>query len=360
MSARAAVLCLVLPLTASAHLMVAQHGTLNLVGDGAFLVLSLPASAFPLADDDHDGRLSEAEVAAHQGALVQAIESGVRLLDDVGARPLEGVLLALAPPDDARALPSEQLVALGRFALARPAAPMALSVTLFGEGAAARSEAVTVTRAGRSQLAYFTPQRTRLPLFPSSPAIVADAFSLGALHILEGPDHLLFLLVVLAAGGGWRRVALTLTCFTAGHAVTLGLSLWRGVAVSPAIVEPAIALTIIAVAALDWRRRSTGREGAAWARLAIVFGCALFHGLALAGGLAALGLDRANVLEVLLGFNLGVEAGQLGVTALAAGLTLTLLPLLGRRRLVQAQHLAGIGAIVTGGAWFVQRVLAPG
>jgi HupE / UreJ protein len=348
---------LLLPLTASAHLMVAQHGTLNVAGDGAFVVLSLPASAFPWADDDHDGRLSAAEFQAHQPELNAAVLAGARLTDEHGALPLEGLLLGLSPDDEARAQPARQVMALGRFALAKPSSPMALTLTLFGDTPETQAEAITITRGRDSQLALFTPARTRQPLFPSSFVALADAFALGARHILEGADHLLFLLVVLAAGGGWRRVALTLTCFTLGHAATLALGVLGGVEVSSRLVEPAIALTIVAVALLDWRRRSRCDPSTSSARLALVFGCALIHGLALASGLRALGGDHRSVVAVLVGFNLGIEAGQLAVTALAAVLALAVLRGLGAKRVALAQQVASVLSIATGWVWFMQRIV---
>jgi hypothetical protein len=88
---------LLISTSVQAHLMVSEHGTLNLVGDGGFLVLSLPAAAFPFADDDGDGRLALAELRVHQARLTAAVQAGVLLRDDAGPRPLEGVLLSLSP-----------------------------------------------------------------------------------------------------------------------------------------------------------------------------------------------------------------------------------------------------------------------
>ena len=51
-------LCISTIPVANAHLMVAQQGTLNVVDDGAFVVMSLPISAFSSVDDDGDGKLS--------------------------------------------------------------------------------------------------------------------------------------------------------------------------------------------------------------------------------------------------------------------------------------------------------------
>ncbi len=66
---------------ASAHLMVAQQGTLNVVDGGAFMVISLPISAFTSVDDDGDGKLSREEFARHQADLRAAVMQGMQLRD---------------------------------------------------------------------------------------------------------------------------------------------------------------------------------------------------------------------------------------------------------------------------------------
>lgn len=83
---------------ASAHMMVAQNGTLNLLGDGAFLVASLPASAFLGVDDDGDGALSAAELRAHQTKIIASMHSGISLQDETGSLPLQGLMVNLASP----------------------------------------------------------------------------------------------------------------------------------------------------------------------------------------------------------------------------------------------------------------------
>lgn len=98
---------------------------------------------------------------------------------------------------------------------------------------------------------------------------------MGAEHVLQGLDHLLFLLFVLAAGWHWRTLFAVLTCFTAGHALTLVLSVWVGWSVPSSIVEPAIAATIVGMMLFDFWSRSCIRFQANVGRLALVFLCAL-------------------------------------------------------------------------------------
>lgn len=93
---------------ATAHLMVAQRGTLNFDGDGVYMVLSLPVSAFDHIDDNGDGRLSASEFSAHRPAIVSAVATGVQLSDENGTRPLQRMMLSPVVPHDAPAAPSDQ------------------------------------------------------------------------------------------------------------------------------------------------------------------------------------------------------------------------------------------------------------
>ncbi len=102
---------------ASAHLMVAQRGTLNIVDDSAFMVLSLPVSAFEGVDGDGDGKMSQAEFKQHRQSIITSINTQIVLEDDQGRRPLSGLMLSPVVPHKASEMKSEQLVVMGRFAL---------------------------------------------------------------------------------------------------------------------------------------------------------------------------------------------------------------------------------------------------
>ena len=70
--------------TAHAHWVVSQRGTLNIVGDGAYMVLSLPVSSLTGFDDDQDGLLSIQELRAHGASIESQIKRGVTLDSDQG------------------------------------------------------------------------------------------------------------------------------------------------------------------------------------------------------------------------------------------------------------------------------------
>jgi hydrogenase/urease accessory protein HupE len=137
--------------------------------------------------------------------------------------------------------------------------------------------------------------------------------ALGFTHIVpHGLDHMLFVLGIYLLSGRARAVLWQVSAFTVAHSITLGLSLYGVVAVSPRIVEPLIALSIAYVAI----ENIFLSELKSW-RVALVFAFGLLHGMGFAGALKELGLPRSEFVTALLMFNVGVEAGQLAVIGTA-------------------------------------------
>ena len=138
-------------------------------------------------------------------------------------------------------------------------------------------------------------------------------FTLGFTHILpNGLDHMLFVLGIYLLSGRARPVLWQVSAFTAAHSITLALSMYGVVSVSPKIVEPLIALSIAYVAI----ENVFLSELKSW-RVALVFAFGLLHGMGFAGALKELGLPRSEFVTALLTFNVGVEAGQLAVIGAA-------------------------------------------
>jgi hypothetical protein len=149
---------------------------------------------------------------------------------------------------------------------------------------------------------------------PSRWTRLGQYLALGFVHILpRGLDHILFVLGLFLLRARLRPVLLQVTTFTVAHSLTLALSLYAVVSLPARVVEPLIALSIVYVAVENLRTRTL----TPW-RLALVFLFGLLHGLGFAGVLTGLQLPRADFAVALLGFNLGVEAGQLTVIAGAA------------------------------------------
>ncbi len=147
----------------------------------------------------------------------------------------------------------------------------------------------------------------------------------GVWHIWIGFDHILFLLALLLPavlvrreaqieaaprfGGAFIDVLKVVTAFTVAHSITLTLAALEVVSLPSRIVESAIALSVV-VAALNNLRG--GVDSRRWI-MAFAFG--LLHGFGFASVLADLGLPQDALLLALIGFNVGVEIGQLAIVA---------------------------------------------
>lgn len=371
-----AALCLLLLLaghSAHAHLVLAQRGTVNIVDRSIHVALSLPVSGLKGFDDDHDGAMSAAELTAHYPELELQVRAGIGL--QVGANALQPDVLTIntSPPDrtpdqtfnDEPPGPAQQLVVMARFTLPSPnLTGLALRVSLFGKQPAEQQIDVVVTRAPDTQLIRLTPQQPVAALLPAYWPVFTSYVVLGFEHIASGLDHMLFLLVVVSTGWSLRRLLLVLTWFTLGHAVTLTASLLGLVSVSPAVVEPAIAATIIGMALLDfWALRQTRHGQVAVPmrtdlRFVLIFACALIHGLGLADALSELGLDSTHRWLSLAGFNLGIELCQVAFAVVALSLVAALRYRWGPVGVRLWSYLLTSSAIAVASVWLVQRVVA--
>jgi hypothetical protein len=194
---------------------------------------------------------------------------------------------------------------------------------------------------------------------------LAVAVRSGVAHIAAGVDHILFLLALLLPavlrreGPAWRpvdslreaafEVVKIVTAFTAAHSLTLSLAVLDVVRIPARVVEPAIAASIL-VAALQNLVRP-----AAHGRWRLAFALGLLHGFGFSAALVDLGLQRGEAAITLLGFNLGVELGQLVVVGvfLALAFRLRTWPLYRPVVLRLGSALIALVACV----WIVQRAL---
>jgi hypothetical protein len=136
---------------------------------------------------------------------------------------------------------------------------------------------------------------------------------LGFHHIVpEGIDHILFVLGLFFLGITWRKLLSQTTVFTVAHATTLFLSTYGIFRLPSHIVEPAIALSISYIAFENVFRPRLGPG-----RLAIVFCFGLIHGLGFASSLSDVPFPKHQFIFALLGFNFGVDFGQLFVIGCA-------------------------------------------
>ncbi len=142
-----------------------------------------------------------------------------------------------------------------------------------------------------------------------------DYIPIGFDHIVpKGVDHILFVLGLFLLSTRLSPLLWQVSAFTLAHTVTLALSVLGYVSLPASLVEPLIAASIAFVALENiWANGRLSR----WRPL-VVFGFGLLHGLGFASVLADFGLPEGAVIPALIGFNVGVELGQLAVVSVAA------------------------------------------
>ena len=251
----------------------------------------------------------EAQISANWGMMM----AGLSLTLDDTAAPLSLLGAAVDPQTD---------LSLPRVSQLRLTAPMPQGTTAmalhwpkgFGD-LVLRQQGVEPAYTG-----YITGGQTSPAIAlaglgaPASGAAVFFSYiPVGFDHILpKGMDHILFVLGLFFLSTRLSMLLWQISAFTLAHTVTLALGALGWVSVPGSIVEPLIAASIVFVAV----ENITSRGLSPW-RPAVVFGFGLLHGLGFASVLGEFGLPEAQFIPALIGFNIGVEIGQLTVVALA-------------------------------------------
>jgi hydrogenase/urease accessory protein HupE len=145
---------------------------------------------------------------------------------------------------------------------------------------------------------------------PSVLQVVGRFIQAGIEHIFLGYDHIAFLLAVILWGQRLWPLVKVVTAFTIAHSITLSLAALQIFTIPSAIVEPAIAASIMFVAAENFFSRNV--DG----RWPVTFVFGLVHGFGFASALSEIGLPTNALVPALAAFNIGVEIGQIVIVAL--------------------------------------------
>lgn len=178
-----------------------------------------------------------------------------------------------------------------------------------------------------------------------------DYIPVGFDHIVpKGLDHILFVLGLFFLSTRLHPLLWQVSAFTVAHTITLALAALGYVTLPASIVEPLIAASIVFVAVENILTDGLSR----W-RPFVVFGFGLLHGLGFASVLGAFGLPEGAFIPALIGFNVGVELGQLAVIAAAFALVGYWFGAREWYRRVIAVP-ASVAIALVGTWWFVERV----
>lgn len=312
-------------------------------------------------DADGDGALRWGEVRARHAAIAAYALARLAVLAD-------GAPCALAVGAQLIDEHTDGAYSVLPLTITCPARPATLEVryTLFADLDPQHRGLLNLQAAGATQVAVLGPHapRQRFELrAPNRWRQFVDYAREGVWHIWIGFDHILFLLALLlpavlvwrarqwqaAAGFGpaFWDVFRIVTSFTLAHSITLTLATLGLVTLPSRAVESAIALSVV-LAALN-NLRPLAQRG----RWVVAFAFGLIHGFGFASVLVDLGLPRDALALALVGFNLGVEAGQLAIVAVFLPLAYALRRTVFYRRWMMFGGSLAVAALAA--AWFVER-----
>lgn len=241
--------------------------------------------------------------------------------------------------------------------------PVSVRQAIFPDDPAAKS-LVTIYKDGRAifDTVYDSKTVQKSPAGPQAPEAwhlrLLHFIATGIHHIFIGIDHVCFVLGLILLGGSIRGLLRVVTSFTIAHSITLALAALGIVNIPARIVEPliAISITCIAIDNIFQLRRADTNVDTAWKhRVAATFAFGLLHGFGFAGALGTLNVRGVQLATGLLGFNIGVELGQLVIVLCLAPIVI----MVSKKFPEPSRTMRIAGSIAIGLAglfWFVQRI----
>ena len=176
-----------------------------------------------------------------------------------------------------------------------------------------------------------------------------EFLSIGFDHVIPlGFDHILFIVGMAMASISVLGLVGLVSSFTLAHTITIGLSMYGLVAVSPSIIEPLIALSIAYIAIENLFAKQHLKR-----KTIVVFFFGLLHGLGFAEMLKSFSMTKDNFLTTLIGFNVGVEIAQICIVLSVMAMLFVLRKIKFSRLVIVATSI-GIG--LTGLYWTYERV----
>jgi hydrogenase/urease accessory protein HupE len=338
---------LALTRAADAHQVGLSRGDYVLTGDRVAIEIYFSqrelAVTLPALDEDGDGQLTAQELA--NGGKILDREVFARLAVMSGGQP------CTAERSSAQIVGED--VVLGGYATC-PAGARDLELTFgFLAPFAAGHRHLAHVRAGVADQETVAVRSAATVRVDAGHPIESSGgtwayVKLGVEHILTGYDHLVFLFGLVVIGGRMRGLLKAVTAFTIAHSVSLALAVLGAWTPSPRLIEPAIALSIAYIGVENFYVKDAEKR---W-RITLPFG--FVHGFGFAAALVERHLPRSRIPMALLGFNAGVELGQLGVLAVL----LPLLTLARRSAVMRTRGLkvANVLIILLGLGWLVVRM----
>jgi len=269
------------------------------------------AAEFLSFDQNFDGVTAPAELAPRYAALGTYVDAHILVEND--KKPCKVVEIKAAPLDQAL----DAFWYLKAFECPLPLGVITFTNTVLLESTGSYRHFARIQLGDEVQTTAFNSEFPTFNLKVAEPEVDGlDVFVRylveGLEHILLGPDHVLFVVLLVLIAVGFKRMLWVVSSFTVAHSITLGLSALNIISLAPAIIEPVIALTIAFMAIETMVRKEPPRE-----LVVITFLFGLVHGFGFSYVLRDnVGLPTQALMPALAGFNIGVELGRLGIVLL--------------------------------------------
>lgn len=256
--------------------------------------------------------MDETALAAEFESSRERILDGIRLMAGETRIALDVTSVELDPVGDTDFARLSRLVLTGSL-------PAGASEVTFSFDPAFGPSVIRVPddQGGHSYSAYLGDGSPSAPipveggLTMSAGQVFLDYIGIGFTHIVpKGLDHILFVVGLFLLSPRLKPLLIQITAFTVAHSVTLAMAMLGVINLPASIVEPLIAASILFIAI-----ENLGTDKLSRWRPYVVFAFGLLHGLGFAGVLTEFGLSPAHFASGLVGFNIGVEVGQLAVVA---------------------------------------------
>jgi hydrogenase/urease accessory protein HupE len=287
------------------HLITAGNLTLNILPDKAVVLVGVPVSFFKGIDTNQDGLLQPEEIKSQRSLMIAQLDLAIDIkMGDAKGEVIDDQIIVSLHVDNQSSTPQIEWLRQLKF----PEETFNLPVHVqLSERILASDYFLKVQRADAQEVAVLSKAHPSHHFFKGRWDTFVSFIVEGWQHIIFGYDHVVFIVTLLAASISIKRWLWVLSTFTLAHGITYALATFGVVQVKAELIEPIIAITILLTAILNLFkvRPKLGIE------MAGVFGLGLFHGLGFANAMSTqLGSARFPVSTVL-GFNLGVELGQI-------------------------------------------------
>jgi hydrogenase/urease accessory protein HupE len=301
------ILCLFGAHSAHAHLIPSGSAAINILDSEIVMLIGLPISIFKGPNTDSDGFFDSEEAKRHQSEMVQQLQEIFVLKHHGVIPPIKDIQFFISPKSE-QTNKTYQMEWLLKYQISNPT-PEHPNISLEINYKTLKKDLnVQVKNNQQSEVVILSESHPKYIFFKNRLGTFMSYMSYGFEHIMFGFDHVLFLLVLLATKLTFKRWVTLLTTFTVAHGFTYGLSSFNIISLSASIVEPMIAASIVYVGVIQLLKIETKLR----VEILLVFCFGLIHGLGFATAMQAGNkiVDRFPITTIL-GFNLGVEVGQI-------------------------------------------------